>query len=240
MKRSSDLWTFVRDIRDKGVALARKELNKSYMNIAREIPKDSPDYQRKLAGKPSWRSEDDLLLSLGHDLFLERMREMRKDPELADVLSNYKSSLTFREHKGRIYIIPYLGYLCEGLRKVLEKDDRLEEYGYWNNTDRPEEVSARQWAARKKVWEPMTDSEPWHDMLVLEIVCPNNMYYIDNYFWEMILRGDDPKVVALRDAESTPKEIAARKEERQARKKCIAREKAARDASKQPRGKRHV
>lgn len=28
-----------------------------------------------------------------------------------------------------------------------------EDYSYWNNTDRPETVTARQWAARARTWE---------------------------------------------------------------------------------------
>ena len=29
----------------------------------------------------------------------------------------------------------------------------LSPYGYWNNTDRPDDMSARQWARRKRDWQ---------------------------------------------------------------------------------------
>lgn len=48
-------------------------------------------------------------------------------------------------------IIPY------GPEKIsfakLPNDGLIEEYGYWNNTDEPEDVTMRQWKQRKKDWE---------------------------------------------------------------------------------------
>jgi hypothetical protein len=34
----------------------------------------------------------------------------------------------------------------------------LEDYGYWDNTDRPDSVSAREWLRRKKAWKIYTRS----------------------------------------------------------------------------------
>lgn len=53
----------------------------------------------------------------------------------------------------KVYVIPW------GIPKVAESlingelPDWIEEYGYWNNTDRPKHLSARQWKARAKKWE---------------------------------------------------------------------------------------
>lgn len=49
-------------------------------------------------------------------------------------------------------------YLCmptDGRQeyKFLDKIRGLEEYGYWDNTDRPEKLSRREWKARGRFWD---------------------------------------------------------------------------------------
>lgn len=37
----------------------------------------------------------------------------------------------------------------------------VEEYGYWNNTDRPDHLTARQWERRRKTWNAILKQDPW-------------------------------------------------------------------------------
>lgn len=52
-------------------------------------------------------------------------------------------------HGRHAYVMPFgeawihEGFTCGG----------VEDYAYWNNTDRPDDVTARAWAARSKTWE---------------------------------------------------------------------------------------
>jgi hypothetical protein len=46
----------------------------------------------------------------------------------------------------------------------------LEHYGYWDNTDRPESVTARQWSKRKKDWKIYTQPSGQNYGLILEVV----------------------------------------------------------------------
>jgi hypothetical protein len=41
----------------------------------------------------------------------------------------------------------------------MEKEE-IEDFAYWNNTDRPAEVSAKEWAARGKIWDDILRANP--------------------------------------------------------------------------------
>lgn len=80
---------------------------------------------------------------------LKRAAKASKDP-VRDVVFGIDCSLNVWLHRGKAYIIPY------GERWIYD-DFKLpkgvEEYGYWNNTDEPDNVTRRQWQARGKTWE---------------------------------------------------------------------------------------
>ncbi len=80
--------------------------------------------------------------------------EAAKSPHIAtlmDVTCGIKFWLIGRY----AYFVPFgalAGNTSVG-RKLQEIDlPDVEEYGYWNNTDRPEEISAQAWRARYAVW----------------------------------------------------------------------------------------
>jgi hypothetical protein len=60
--------------------------------------------------------------------------------------------------KGRYYYV-VTGWPERDYRSAkAEYPDYVEEYGYWDNTDHPDELTARQWATRRKNWKVATDS----------------------------------------------------------------------------------
>ncbi|WP_126223547.1 hypothetical protein [Burkholderia ambifaria] len=57
-------------------------------------------------------------------------------------------------------VIGYVyGELSETVLTMLKETGVATEYGYWNNTDRPESVSAREWRMRGKVWDEVLDGK---------------------------------------------------------------------------------
>jgi len=50
------------------------------------------------------------------------------------------------------YLIP-----SEFIEKEIEIPDYLKDYYYWNNTDKPENVSDEEWEEREKAWKPMLE-----------------------------------------------------------------------------------
>lgn len=63
----------------------------------------------------------------------------------------YYAIAAFPTQKATYCIPTYAGGLSE-LQQEINKLDWLEDYSYWNNTDRPEHITAREWANRKRKW----------------------------------------------------------------------------------------
>jgi hypothetical protein len=97
---------------------------------------------------------------------------------------NFDAAIAIRAHESRYYLIPYADRLAYGIDvfAFLAKHPALEEYGYWNNTDRPDHVSDRAWSRRAKTWGAMLDGDHEHDKVILDIVSPDSFGRVDP-FW---------------------------------------------------------
>lgn len=69
---------------------------------------------------------------------------LRGEPFLID------ASLNAWIYSGRIYVIPYAQFLYSG---DFTAPPEAHEYRYWNNTDRPGEITDREWGNRRKTWD---------------------------------------------------------------------------------------
>lgn len=60
---------------------------------------------------------------------------------------------------GRKGFAPLVLVFCEDggeeLRTKLQESGAIEEYGYWDNTDRPDDLSKAEWKEREMAWETM-------------------------------------------------------------------------------------
>jgi len=56
-----------------------------------------------------------------------------------------------------------------------EKDKRVEYYGYWNNSDKPEDITEEEWEQRRKEWECLSYGVP---------VCREALVYEPFTSWE--------------------------------------------------------
>lgn len=101
-----------------------------------------------------------------HHKYGEQLTIFQRDIWALDV------AVTMRRYKNRFYLIPYCdrGCLLRGTLEFMDDDERLEEFGYWDNTDPPEEVSSAQWAWRGTVWRHLTEHENWTEFVTTDIV----------------------------------------------------------------------
>lgn len=86
--------------------------------------------------------------------------------------------IAVREYRGKLYLIPNCGIGANGCLAFLKKDQRLEDFAYWNNSDKPQHLSEKSWTARGAVWDALNlgptvagqlCTDTWSDYLVLEI-----------------------------------------------------------------------
>lgn len=101
---------------------------------------------------------------------LNRYGETQKDLNVSRWALD--TSITIRKYEDHYYIIPYCDRRCllGGLLSFLAEDNRLEDYVYWNNADKPEDVSLEEWRERGNVWNELTEIDRWPSYLVLDIV----------------------------------------------------------------------
>ncbi len=83
---------------------------------------------------------------------------------------NLDVSVSVRELDGACYLIPHCDRvsLVGGSLDFLAEFTGLEAYGYWNNADKPDDVSDHEWDQRRDVWGRMLDR--WSEYVSLDIV----------------------------------------------------------------------
>jgi hypothetical protein len=84
--------------------------------------------------------------------------------------------VTFRQKGRYIYLKKYCSGVVGDVLNFMDRDSRLQEYHWQNQHDGPDEVSAREWKAREKVWRHLLEDAREWDQLVLEIVSPDSFY----------------------------------------------------------------
>lgn len=96
---------------------------------------------------------------------------------------NFDLTLTIWEHKKRYYLVPHKpGFLLTNVLDFLQEDSQLEEYGYWDSSDRPKGVSPAAWRTRKKIWTHIKVPEQVARSLECSIVNYHNWNSISPWF----------------------------------------------------------
>jgi hypothetical protein len=147
------VWTFEQDF----VPAFRKHCMKQVVARVKKLAAAVKDERLKeIYETKGWAKEHtyDQFLALKEDFI--RVREVFREAAKAskklerDVLFCLDCSFNvwFNNHKA--YIIPYgEHWITEGFKPP----KGVEDYAYWNNTDKPDELTDRQWAARKRKWD---------------------------------------------------------------------------------------
>jgi hypothetical protein len=177
LKRSEDLWAFVRDIRRQAMPAIHKVLQELFLGLAEELRRADP----ALSGS-------DLRIAAEQRLTREYRDQLGKGERNT---FDFDVNITIREHEGRLYLIPYCDMFMRDVLDFLKDDPRLEDFAYWDNSDQPEDVSDADWAARKALWDAMDSgctipdqlySDAWSDYLVFEICSYHALWKIKPRF----------------------------------------------------------
>lgn len=184
VKKGHNIWEVMRDIRLIAEKRARKTLTKLYDQFLKDWNNDPK--MKLAAAKLIYRDEkrakesakEKWSYAQAHDFVYRQYAAQRatseRNPFDLDVC------VAVRQLRGRFYLIPYpgSGFLGATLR-FLAKHPALEDYHYQNQTDRPENISAREWARRSKIWDVLLDDDRWPDKLALDIVSVDGFVRVD-------------------------------------------------------------
>jgi hypothetical protein len=113
---------------------------------------------------------------------------MRRDPE-----ADLELKISFIPSKDKILALPF--YEWAGYGKLLENENWMRDYGYWNNTEPDPECSNKEWNKRKKDWETALktgEGRPGYNGLTAEIV------FIDDFtVWSSPTPGNEEQEMVL-------------------------------------------
>lgn len=198
LKRSQDLWPFVADVKRIGTEKIKEELHKIFKQFMEAVDTKSDGYAEALA---VYEGNDQLARALVTDRFF---REGYKAASVSMERShfNFDVSVTFRRHKRWIYLIPYCDMFMQKTLDFLDKDPRIEDYHYQNQTDKPSKIPMREWLERAQVWEAITEQDVWPSYLTLEL-CNYGMYHNVNPFFDLQF-----KQTLYRTGEKKPPRVA--------------------------------
>jgi hypothetical protein len=169
IKKGHNPFLVLFDLKKKAQATAKAEMKRIYWEWM-----DNPACHAEI--REVLKSKEDKQLTpfdCGHflkEMYKETITSPYKNPWDLDLF------LVVHEHQGRVYITPRGGSFIR-LEEILAADDRLEEYGYWDNTDMPDGMSRRKWNQRGKVWNAICDE--WDRHLTVDILTFDGFAYLD-------------------------------------------------------------
>jgi hypothetical protein len=189
LRKAEVLWPFVRDVRRKGALRIRDTIQEYYDALyGSEIVLQSEHMTRALS--TYGEHEREKALKLATEMFLTRSyKEQERSVERN--AWDFSASLAVREAKGQLYVIPHVGMAVHKSLSFLSHDKRLEDFSYWDNSDRPSHITSKRWEARRQVWEELTDesthssklyADVWCDYLVVEICSPDLWWRVKPLF----------------------------------------------------------
>lgn len=177
-KPDVDIFKLSAKIQKRGVKNAKGALTETYNNM-RDAWLNQKDFRKvfcEVLGRDPGINADGNLSYLNISEYIHKQYGKQLASHQRDMF-DLNVSVAIRKLDNRYYLIPFCsGFMHENLN-FLDKMKELEEYGYWNNTDEPDEVTEEEWAERGENWDKLI--ERWQEMLVLEIVSYYGWFNID-------------------------------------------------------------
>lgn len=83
------------------------------------------------------------------NILKKEMESIKNDKR--SIMFQYDFVIYVKQYKSDVYLYPFYRELND-LNILMEKIPELEDFGYWDNTDKPEEISESHWKKREKIW----------------------------------------------------------------------------------------
>lgn len=88
------------------------------------------------------------------NILKKEMESIKNDKN--SIMFQYDFVIYVKQYKSDVYLYPFYRELND-LNILMEKIPKLEDFGYWDNTDKPEEISESHWKKREKIWNTISN-----------------------------------------------------------------------------------
>lgn len=118
-----------------------------------QVPLIVQEFAKVVDSPPEDRKDEHRPLLTAWQNWIKQQEDFGDDHTLNDPL---RFSIAFgRSNAGNILACAY--YMSGDYGQVIKDTGLFEDYGYWDNTDRPEGVTEKQWGERGKEWDSVLD-----------------------------------------------------------------------------------
>ena len=169
-KPGVDVWKLFIDIKMRGRKEVAKVLRGLYDNLLRDGKNPKVAKEHRAKGEPITPF---ICSQFVRKLYRDSLGDFRRHPFCFD------ASVSIRKKGRHYYLIPYCDMLVRNVLDFLKKDDRLEDYAYWNNTDQPDHLTRAQWNQRARMWDPMLEHERWPEFLTVDIMDFDSFTFVE-------------------------------------------------------------
>lgn len=174
------LWHVIHDIRLRASKEASRVLRDLYDTMVIRYREEMPaQYRAEWEGRKQKSDFDEY-----YDLLSIVQRAVRQ--EYKSQLGSYQLDLFdfdayvhVRYYGGVYSFIPASNGLFRHIFDFMEKDARLADWHYQNQSDRAEGISDDEWDARKAYYDAMDAQDVWQDVLMLPICDWQSFQYLD-------------------------------------------------------------
>ena len=150
--KSLDLFDVMNKVKDDGLRIVKQRMRYYYEVIIEQ-------------GKTIDETHDIII-----KLYKEAVVSSQNNP------FNFDMCIGIHEHEDYYYLIPY-GIIDNDKWNFLDDNLQLEEFGYYDNTDKPENISDDEWNERGRIWCEINDAG-WQKQLICVISEYDNFWQI--------------------------------------------------------------
>jgi hypothetical protein len=175
LKKSSDLWSFVRSANATAMKNVQERIREIHSDLMKTAPSESVDFGDLVE---RYQDEGKARSRIASDALLKGYGEQLSSSHRNDF--DFNVSIAIWEHKKGLYIRPFCDMRMRDVLDFLKRDRRLQDFSFWDNTDRPKRITEKQWKARGRVWDAIDEDRTNGNTncLVLDICSWTNFYFL--------------------------------------------------------------
>lgn len=194
VSKPQSVWALLWKIQDQAEANIRTALREHYLELVRQMDSDSPEYREAWANT-SFKDELPFRVRRARDLiragYKKNSTELSRDTYSLDV------TVAVYPYGSRVYLRTFAESISVvgGCLDFVAKMPELEDFHYQNQTDRPDDVTEKDWATRRRVWDGITAYQDVGRHVTLEILNYGSLWRLDPiYDLAREWKADPPKL----------------------------------------------
>jgi len=183
VKVPSKMWDLIWKIRDTAEAKAVELLRAHYVKLVREMDSDDPEYKKAWKKEGLTRTEVGFRLMRAHDEIREQFK--KNVTSLHWDTYSLEVSFTISPYEGEYYLRTFCeaGSILGEVFDFVPEMRELADFHYQNSSDKPKNISKREWDHRRRVWDGI--AAKYNDVgnhVTVNVVSWHNFFRVDPWF----------------------------------------------------------